>query len=42
MLIRILALAAIVGASAAVSLDSELIFPMDPKHNHGSSIVETP
>lgn len=42
MLIRLLACFAIVGASSALSLDSELIFPMDPKHNHGSSIVETP
>lgn len=27
---------------AAPALESELIFPMNPKHNHGSSLVETP
>ena len=29
-------------ALTAPALDSELIFPMNPKHNHGSSIIETP
>lgn len=42
MLTRLLLLGAILGASVAPALESELIFPMDPKHNHGSSIIETP
>lgn len=42
MLTRLLLIAAALGASIAPALESELIFPMDPKHNHGSSIIETP
>lgn len=42
MLTRLLLLSAMLGATIAPALESELIFPMDPKHNHGSSIVQTP
>lgn len=34
--------AALVAAQSAPDLRGELIFPVNPKHNHGSSIVETP
>ncbi len=38
----LLAGALILSAAAEPVHDAELIFPANPKHNHGSSIVETP
>ena len=42
MITRLLCLIFLATAISTPALDSELIFPMDPKHNHGSSIIETP
>ncbi|MBX3175885.1 MAG: exo-alpha-sialidase [Candidatus Hydrogenedentes bacterium] len=42
MIARLLSCLALAAAFAAPALESELIFPMNPMHNHGSSIVETP
>jgi predicted neuraminidase len=42
MTVRLLFCVTILGALIAPALEDELIFPMNPKHNHGSSIVETP
>ena len=40
--LAVLAVLAVLTALSAPAFESELIFPMDPRHNHGSSIVETP
>lgn len=42
MLSMLLALAAVTAAADAPTFESELIFPTNKFHNHGSSIVETP
>ena len=42
MLNRFILFSLLLASFGASALESELIFPMDPKHNHGSSIVQAP